>query len=54
MRIKKYIIIVNTFWQRALAYRFTVAAYRIWEIAEILAFIVMLTMEVVWKSDFHS
>lgn len=39
--MKKFLTIVKAFWQRALTYRFTVLAYRIGEIAEILVLILM-------------
>ena len=39
--MKKYITIIKTYWQRALAYRFTVFVYRIGEVGEILVLILM-------------
>jgi len=39
--MKKFLTIVKAFWQRALTYRFTVLAYRIGEIGETLALILM-------------
>jgi ABC-2 type transport system permease protein len=41
--MKKYWVIVKIMWERALVYRFTIAAYRIGEIAETLILIVMWT-----------
>lgn len=41
--MKKFLTIVNAFWQRALTYRFTVLAYRIGEMVEILVLILMWT-----------
>jgi ABC-2 type transport system permease protein len=38
---KKYLAIINTFWQRALSYRFTVFSYRIGEIVEMVSLIVL-------------
>lgn len=46
--MKKYLTIIALFWQRALAYRFTVFTYRIGEVAEILVLVVM------WRSVFGS
>lgn len=39
--MKKFLTIVKAFWQRALTYRFTVLAYRIGEIGEMLVLILM-------------
>lgn len=39
--MKKFLTIVNAFWQRALTYRFNVLAYRVGETAEILVLILM-------------
>lgn len=39
----KYLTIINVFWQRALTYRFTVLAYRVGEILELVVLIVMWT-----------
>jgi len=41
--MKKFLTIVKAFWQKALTYRFTVLAYRIGEIGEMLALILMWT-----------
>lgn len=41
--MKKFLTIVKAFWQRALTYRFTVLAYRVGEIGEMLALILMWT-----------
>lgn len=41
--MRKYWIIISTYWQRALAYRFTVLAYRVGETGEILILILMWT-----------
>lgn len=43
MNMKKYFAIINIMWQRALTYRFTVAAYRIGELFEVLILILMWT-----------
>lgn len=39
--MKKYLTLINTTWQRALTYRFTVFAYRIGEMLEIIVLIFM-------------
>lgn len=39
--MQKYLAIVNTYWQRGLAYRFTIIAFRVGEVAEILVLILM-------------
>ena len=39
--MKKYFVLINIYWQRALAYRFTVLAYRVGEILEVLILVVM-------------
>lgn len=39
--MKKYLAIIKATWQRALTYRFTVASYRIGEVAEIVILIFM-------------
>ncbi len=41
--MKKFLAIVRAFWQRSLTYRFTVVAYRIGEICEVLVLILMWT-----------
>lgn len=41
--MKKFLTIVKAYWQRALTYRFTVVAYRIGEIAEVLIVVLMWT-----------
>lgn len=41
--MKKFLTIVKAFWQRALTYRFTILTYRIGEIGEALALILMWT-----------
>lgn len=41
--MKKYLAIVNAFWQRALTYRFTVLTHRIGEVGEMLVLILMWT-----------
>ena len=43
MRFKKYFILINTYWQRGLTHRFTIFAYRIGEMAEILILVLMWT-----------
>lgn len=37
----KYFTLINVFWQRALAYRFTVLAYRVGEVFEVLILVLM-------------
>ncbi len=39
--MKKHLTIISIFWQRALTYRFTVAAYRVGELAETIVLVVM-------------
>jgi ABC-2 type transport system permease protein len=39
--LRKYLAIINTFWQRALTYRFTVFSYRVGEIIEMVSLIVL-------------
>lgn len=39
--MKKYFALINVFWQRSLAYRFTVLAYRVGEIFEVLILVFM-------------
>ena len=41
--MKKYLTIIKTAWQRGLTYRFTIVAYRIGEIAELIILILMWT-----------
>lgn len=41
--MKKTLTIINVFWQRALTYRFTVMAYRVGEVCELLVLILMWT-----------
>lgn len=41
MNTKKYWAVVDTFWQRALTYRFTVISYRIGEIIELVTLILL-------------
>ncbi|TSC55724.1 MAG: ABC-2 type transport system permease protein [Parcubacteria group bacterium Gr01-1014_18] len=41
--MKKYTTLIKAFWQRALHYRFTVFAYRVGEVAEVLILILMWT-----------
>jgi len=41
--MKKFLTIIKAFWQRALTYRFTVIAYRIGEMGEIVVLILMWT-----------
>ncbi len=43
MNLKKYLTIINAYWQRALTYRFSVIAYRTGELAEIVVLIMMWT-----------
>lgn len=43
MIMKKYLTIVKTYWQRGLTYRFTVFAYRVGEMAEVVALVLMWT-----------
>lgn len=43
LRMKKYTTLIKAFWQRALHYRFTVFAYRVGEVAEVLILILMWT-----------
>lgn len=39
--MKKYLTVINVYWQRALTYRSTIIAYRIGEIVEVLILILM-------------
>jgi ABC-2 type transport system permease protein len=39
--MKKFLVIIKAFWQRSLTYRFTILAYRVGEVAEMLALILM-------------
>lgn len=39
--MKKYFVLINVFWQRSLAYRFTVLAYRVGEVFEVLILVFM-------------
>lgn len=39
--MKKYLVLINVFWQRSLAYRFTVLAYRAGEMFEVLILALM-------------
>lgn len=39
--MKKYFVLINVFWQRSLAYRFTVLAYRVGEMFEVLVLVFM-------------
>ncbi|MBI4023072.1 ABC-2 family transporter protein [Candidatus Berkelbacteria bacterium] len=41
--MRKYLTIIQAFWQRALTYRFTVLAYRTGEMGELLVLVVMWT-----------
>lgn len=41
--MEKYLAIINTYWQRGIAYRFTIIAFRIGEVAEMLVLILMWT-----------
>ncbi len=41
--MKKYLTIIKTYWQRGLTYRFTIFAYRIGEMAEVIVLITMWT-----------
>jgi ABC-2 type transport system permease protein len=38
---KKYLVVVKTYWQRALTYRFTILAYRVGEVSEMVILIIM-------------
>lgn len=44
----KYFTIINVFWQRSMAYRFTVFSYRIGEVVELVVLIIM------WTAVFNS
>lgn len=39
--MKKYFAIINVYWQRSLAYRFTIISYKVGEFAEVLVLIFM-------------
>ena len=41
--MKKYLTVINVYWQRALAYRSVIIAYRAGEMAEVLILILMWT-----------
>lgn len=41
--MRKYLAIINTYWQRGLAYRFTIIAFRVGEVAEMLVLILLWT-----------
>jgi ABC-2 type transport system permease protein len=47
-RIKKYLTLIEVTWQRALAYRFTVLAYRIGEMLEVIIMVFM------WSAIYES
>jgi ABC-2 type transport system permease protein len=39
--MKKFLAVINAFWQRSFAYRFTIFAYRVGELGEILILVLM-------------